>query len=70
MKLFTFDPNTNQNKFIPTVNNAKVTKYLIYDFYKKGINYPDNRYLLEMFFVLAKFKCRDFFFLDNNAIKL
>ena len=64
MKLFTFNLNINQNKFILKVDNAKVTKDLIYSFYGKEIEYPDNRYLLEMF------KCRDFFYLDNDVKKL
>ena len=64
MKLFTFNSNINQNKFILKVDNAKITKDLIYSFYGKEIEYPDNRYLLEMF------KCRDFFCLDNDVKKL
>ena len=64
MKLFTFNLNINQNKFILKVDNAKVTKDLIYSFYGKEIEYPDNRYLLEMF------KYRDFFCLDNDVKKL
>ena len=64
MKLFTFNSNINQNKFILKVDNAKITKDLIYSFYGKEIEYPYNRYLLEMF------KCRDFFCLDNDVKKL
>ena len=64
MKLFTFNSNINQNKFILKVDNAKITKDLIYSLYGKEIEYPDNRYLLEMF------KCRDFFCLDNDVKKL
>ena len=64
MKLFTFNSNINQNKFILKVDNAKITKDLIYSLYGKEIEYPDNRYLLEMF------KCRDFFCLDNDVTKL
>ena len=61
MKLFTF--NINQNKFILKVNNVKVTKDLIYSFYGKEIEYPNNRYLLEIF------KCWNFFRLNNNYVK-
>ena len=64
MKLFTFNSNINQNKFILKVDNAKITKDLIYGFYGKEIEYPDNRYLLEMF------KFQDFFCLDNDVTKL
>ena len=63
-KLFTFNSNTHQNKFILKVDNAKIVKDLIYSFYGKEIEYPDNRYLLEMF------KCRDFFCLNNDVTKL
>ena len=64
MKLFTFNSNINQNKFILKVDNAKITKDLIYSFYGKEIEYSCNRYLLGMF------KCRDFFCLDNDVKKL
>ena len=46
------------------MDNAKITKDLIYSFYGKEIKYPCNRYLLGMF------KCRDFFCLDNDVKKL
>ena len=64
MKLFTFNSNINQNKFIIKVDNAKVTKDLNYSFHVKEIEYPNNRCLLEMF------KCRDFFCLNNDCHKI